>query len=138
MDIVLAMLADNAAKKIGEKKWDKFPYSMERHAKENESVQNYALYHYIMKNAMRYPQEWVINGYGAKALARVNLKGKEAKLSSIEILQKTGDLSDEIVQQEVTKTFSRASEDFPALRDSDNISKDVCLVFPLEWKSVGA
>ncbi|AQQ59402.1 hypothetical protein XJ32_04070 [Helicobacter bilis] len=138
MDIVLAMLADNAAKKIGEKKWDKFPYSMERHAKENESVQNYALYHYIMKNAMRYPQEWVINGYGAKALAKVCLSGKEVELSSIEILQKTGDLSDEIVQQEVTKTFSRASEDFPALRDSDNISKDVCLVFPLEWKSVGA
>lgn len=138
MDIVLAMLADNAAKKIGEKKWEQFPYGMERHAQENENIPNYALYRYIINNAVRYPHEWVINGYGAKALAKVCLSGKEVELSSIEILQKTGDLSDEIVQQEVAKTFSRASEDFPAIIDSDNISKDVCLVFPLEWKSVGA
>lgn len=138
MDIVLAMLADNAAKKISEKKWDKFPYSMERHAKENESVQNYALYRYIMKNAMRYPQEWVINGYGAKALAKVYLSSKEARLSDIEILQKTDGLSDEIIRHEVTKTFNRASNNFPALIDSDNIAQSVYITLPLEWKIVGA
>lgn len=138
MDIVLAMLADNAAKKINQKKWEQFPYSLERHAKENESIPNYALYRYIVNNAIRYPQEWVVNGYGAKALAEISLKGNKARLNHIKILQKTDGLSNEVIRHEVTKTFNRASKDFPALVDDHDSKKNVWITLPFEWKIVGA
>ncbi len=140
MDIVLAMLADNAAKQLEEKRWERFPYSMERHAEMNENVQNFALYRYIVNNAMRYPQEWVLNGYGVKALAHVHISGKEVVLHDVEILQKSEGLSNEIIESEITKTLNRASLDFPAyITESDNAAlQTIEVTLPFEWKIMGA
>lgn len=138
MDIVLAMLADNAAKKIGEKKWEQFPYGMERHAQENENIPNYALYRYIINNAVRYPHEWVINGYGAKVLVRIKLMGNEAQLANIDIIQKSDGLNDETVRHEVAKTFDRAKKDFSSLINVNSNPESTYIILPLEWKIVGA
>lgn len=131
MDIILAMIADSAAKKLEEKRWYAFPSSIERNAEVGE-YSNYALYRYLVQNAILYPQEWVLNSYGAKVLAQVQISGETIRIDNIEILQKTDGLSDESIKQEVIKTLNRARKDFPALSDSDN-----SFVLPIEWKIVG-
>lgn len=135
MDIVLAMLADSAAKKLEEKRWDRFPSSIERNIEAGEDA-NYALYRYLAQNAMRYPQEWVLNNYGAKTLAKICINGNEIKIDNIQILQKTEGLSDEAIKHEVVKTLNRASKDFPiaSMEGNSLFTQEIALELPLEWR----
>lgn len=138
MDIVLAMLADSAAKKLEEKRCDRFPTSIERNAEASEDA-NYALYRYLAQNAMLYPQEWVLNNYGAKVLAQVRINGNEIHIDNIKILYKTDGLNDDVVKHEVIKTLNRASKDFPiASIESNTLSnQEIALELPLEWRFMG-
>lgn len=139
MDIVLAMLADSAAKKLEEKRWDRFPSNIERRNVEVRKDANYALYHYLLQNAMRYPQTWVLNKYGASALAKVRINGSEIHIDNIQILQKTDGLNDEDIKHEVIKTINMASKDFPIanIESSELSTQEITLELPLEWKTIG-
>lgn len=136
MDILLSMLANSAAKKIDEKRWGHTPYSMERNAESSESVQNYALYRYIMKNAMFYPKEWLDNGYGAKVVVKIKLHNDEATLIGIEVLDKTDGLDHMAIIHAVEKTFHRAKNDFPAaaIEHDEGQADEATLELPLEWR----
>lgn len=135
MDIVLAMLADSAAKKLEEKSWDRFPSGVERNA-ETSGHSSYALYLYLVRNATLYPQEWVLNNYGAKALAQVRISRNEMQIDNIQILHKTEGLSDEAIRREVVKTLNRANKDFPIHNIESNAlsTQEIALELPLEWK----
>lgn len=130
MDIVLAMLASSAAEKIEERKWAKFPYNIQKSLEFTQLEQNFALYRYLINNAMRYPKEWVDNGYVASVVASVAIYSQDVSLNNINILHKTNGLNEKSIVSEVEKTLYRAKYDFP------NTSSSIELNIPIEWKSM--
>lgn len=134
MDFILAMLADSAAKKIEERRWDIFPSSVERNVEASEYA-NYALYGYFVQNAILYPQEWVLNNYGAQVLASVKINGNEININDIKILKKTDGLSDDDIKRETTKTLNRASEDLHICNmDKNYPAQAITIEIPIEWR----
>ena len=77
MDIILAMLANNAAQKINSEKWERFPYSVERNAEISERTQNSALYRYLINSALRYPKQWIDDNSGAKVMIQAQIVNKD-------------------------------------------------------------
>lgn len=130
MDIVLAMLASSAAEKIEERKWAKFPYNIQKSLEFTQVEQNFALYRYLVNNAIRYPREWLDNGYVASVVASIVICSQDVSLKNINILHKTDGLSETTIFSEVEKTLYRARYDFP------NTSSNIELKIPIEWKSM--
>ncbi|RDU72534.1 hypothetical protein CQA66_04270 [Helicobacter aurati] len=130
MDIILAMLASNTLEKLEERKWGKFPYNVQKNLEINQTAHNFALYRYLVNNAIRYPKEWVDNGYGASVVASIEIYSQSAILRDVRVLHKTQGLTQESIFNEVEKTLQRAKFDFP------NTESEVTLSLPLEWKSV--
>lgn len=130
MDIVLAMLASSAAEKIEERKWAKFPYNIQKSLEFAQVEQNFALYRYLINNAIRYPKEWLDNGYVASVVASIVIRSQDVDIKSIDVLHKTNGLSDTAIFSEVEKTLYRARHDFP------NTSSDIEAEILIEWKSM--
>lgn len=130
MDIILAMLASSAAEKIEERKWGKFPCNIQKSLEGSQTAHNFALYRYLINNAIRYPKEWVDNGYGASVVASIAIHSQNAILKDVKILHKTHGLTQLAIFNEVQKTLQRAKYDFP------NTQSNIELNLPLEWKSV--
>ncbi|RDU59776.1 hypothetical protein, partial [Helicobacter sp. MIT 14-3879] len=128
MDIILAMLASSASAKIEEKKWSKFPYKIQKNLEISQNVQNFALYRYLVNNALRYPKEWIENKAGASVVASVAIYNQSATLKGIKILNKTEGLEEITIFNEVEKTLQRSKHDFP------NTESVVELSLPFEWK----
>ena len=83
MDIILAMLANNAAQKINSEKWERFPYSVERNAEISERTQNSALYRYLINSALRYPKQWIDDNSGAKVMIQAQIVNKDIIVKNI-------------------------------------------------------
>lgn len=129
MDIILAMLANNAAQKINSEKWERFPYSVERNAEISERTQNSALYRYLINSALRYPKQWIDDNSGAKVMIQAQIVNKDIIVKNIDFLSKTESLEEDMVIGEVEKTLQRAKSKFPQSKSP------VELEFMLEWKS---
>ncbi len=129
MDIILAMLANNAAQKINSEKWERFPYSVERNAEISERTQNSALYRYLINSALRYPKQWIDDNSGAKVMIQAQIVNKDIIVKNIDFLSKTESLEEDMVIGEVEKTLQRAKSKFPQSKFP------VELEFMLEWKS---
>lgn len=130
MEIVLAMLASSAAEKIEYRKWAKFPYNIQKSLEFSQAGQNFSLYRYLINNAMRYPKEWVDNGYVASVVANIAIHSQNISIKDVNILHKTDGLSEASIFSEVEKTLYRAKHDFP------NTSSRIDLKIPIEWKSM--
>ena len=113
MDIILAMLANNAAQKINSEKWERFPYSVERNAEISERTQNSALYRYLINSALRYPKQWIDDNSGAKVMIQAQIVNKDIIVKNIDFLSKTESLEEDMVIGEVEKTLQRAKSKFP-------------------------
>lgn len=129
MELILAMLADDISDKIGSKRWEKFPHSVQREADVSQYTQNFALYRYLVNNALRYPKEWIDNNAGAKIVVSVAIKNKEIEIKQIKILSKTPDLNESQILHEAEKTLNRAKLDFP----QSKVAIETELM--LEWKT---
>ena len=130
MEMILALLVGSAEERLEERKWARFPNSIQKNLEESQHAQNFALYRYLVNNAMRYPREWVDEGYAASVLASVSLRSQQIDLKEVKILNKTEGLTEVDIFGEVEKTLQRASLDFP------NTEGELSLVLPLEWKSL--
>ena len=128
MDIILAMLANTAAAKIEDKKWADFPSNIQKKIELSQNVENFALYRYIINNALRYPKEWIDSKANASVIASVAIFNQNTTLKKVHILQKSDWLSDNTITNEVSKTLKLASNDFP------NTDKKIEIDLPLEWK----
>lgn len=129
MELILAMLADDISDKAGSKRWERFPHEVQREAEVGDYTQNFALYRYLVNNALRYPKEWIDNNAGAKILVSVTIKNKDIAIKNIKILSKTQELNEEQIVCEVEKTLNRAKLDFP----HSKVALETELM--LEWKT---
>ncbi len=140
MDIMLAMLAENAIKKLDNKEWDRFPRSLERNIESSGQTHDVALYRYFIKNAVQYPKVWMDNNYGARVLAEVIVKDEEMILDNIKIINKSNALLEKDVYKEVEKTIKRANDSTLAFLSplENNIPSSVITRFEVlvTWKLV--
>ncbi len=127
MDIVLAMLASESAEKSYLKKWDSFPYNVERNVSSDSN--DVALYRYLVNNAMQYPKRWFDNQYEAKVLASVDIHDGHLEVVKTSILEKSQNLDESDLLAEVSKTLNRANQTFPKPSETPK-SMD----FLLEWR----
>lgn len=129
MDLVLAMLASKAGATIEDKKWSRFPTNIQKNLANSQSVKNFALYRYLVNNAIRYPRKWIEDKAGASVIASVAIYNQDTILKNVRILSSSDGLSTSEIVNEVKKTFKRAGSDFP------NTQTSVELDLPLEWRS---
>lgn len=128
MDLVLAMLASKPGADLAEKKWSKFPSNIQKNLEVSQNTKNFALYRYLVNNAIRYPKEWIENKAGASVVASVAIYNQDTILKNVKILSSSEFLPKAQIVSEVKKTLKRASNDFP------NTKNSVELDLPLEWK----
>ncbi len=139
MDIVVAMLAENAIKQLENKGWNKFPYNIEKNMEFSEQTHDITLYKYFIKNAVQYPKTWVDNNYNADVIAHIEIKNKTILLNAITIIHKANALQENDIYNEVEKTIKRANINLMAFISTRSDSMDnICTTFsiPISWKAI--